>query len=40
MNLGDDANRLVDLLEDHLSRLDAAYAYLEAAQQRNAVLHG
>lgn len=31
--------RIVNLLEDHLSRLDAADAYLHAAQLRNAVLH-
>jgi len=32
-------NRIVDLLEDHLSRLDAADGYLNAAQRRDAVLH-
>lgn len=31
--------RIVDLLEDHLSRLDAADTYLHAAQRRNSVLH-
>lgn len=31
--------RIVNLLEDRLSRLDAADAYLHAAQLRNAVLH-
>jgi type I restriction enzyme S subunit len=35
----DEQRRIVDLLEDHLSRLDAADAYLHAAQRRNAVLH-
>ncbi len=32
--------RIVDLLEDHLSRLDAADAYLDGARRRDAVLHG
>lgn len=32
-------HRIVDLLEDHLSRLAAADAYLEAAQRRSSVLH-
>lgn len=32
-------HRIVDVLEDHVSRLDAAEAYLNAAQQRDAVLH-
>ena len=31
--------RIADLLEDHLSRLDAADAYLEAAQRRGNLLH-
>lgn len=31
--------RIVDLLEDHLSRLDAADAYLDAAQRRETFLH-
>lgn len=35
----DEQHRIVDLLEDHLSRLDAADAYLEAAQRRGKVLH-
>ena len=32
-------HRIVDLLEDHLSRVDAANAYLEAAQRRSNVLY-
>lgn len=32
-------HRIVDLLEDHLSRLDAADAYLETAQRRGNVLY-
>jgi len=35
----DEQRRIVDLLEDHLSRLDAADAYLNTAQRRDAVLH-
>jgi type I restriction enzyme S subunit len=35
----DEQHRIVDLLEDHLSRLDAADAYLEAAQRRANVLY-
>lgn len=35
----DHQHRIVDLLEDHLSRLDAADAYLDAAQLRSSVLH-
>jgi type I restriction enzyme S subunit len=31
--------RIVELLEDHLSRLEAADAYLQAAQRRGNVLH-
>lgn len=36
----DEQRRIVDLLEDHLSRLDAADTYLHAAQRRNSALHG
>ena len=35
----DEQRRIVDLLEDHLSRLDAADAYLRAAQRRGRVLY-
>jgi type I restriction enzyme S subunit len=35
----EDQRRIIDRLEDHLSRLDAAGAYLEAAQRRRDVLH-
>ena len=35
----DEQWRLVERLEDHLSRLDAADAYLDAAQRRAATLH-
>lgn len=35
----DAQRRIVDLLEDHLSRLDAADTYLEAAQRRGKVMH-
>jgi type I restriction enzyme, S subunit len=35
----DEQRRIVDILEDHLSRLDAADAYLVAAQRREAVLY-
>lgn len=35
----DEQRRIVDLLEDHLSRLDAADAYLEAARRRGNVLY-
>lgn len=35
----DEQHRIVDLLEDHLSRLDAADAYLYAARRRREVLH-
>lgn len=35
----DEQHRIVELLEDHLSRLDAADAYLEAAQRRGNVMH-
>jgi type I restriction enzyme S subunit len=35
----DEQHRIVDLLEGHLSRLDAADDYLHTAQRRNAVLH-
>lgn len=31
--------RIVDLLEDHLSRLDAANAYLDTARRREGLLH-
>lgn len=34
----DEQRRIVELLEDHLSRLDAADAYLDAAQRRGATL--
>jgi type I restriction enzyme S subunit len=34
----DEQRRIVDFLEDHLSRLDAADAYLEAAHRRSTVL--
>lgn len=34
----DDQRRVVDLLDDHLSRLDAAEAYLNAARRRAAML--
>ena len=35
----DEQRRIVELFEDHLSRLDAADTYLHAAQRRNSVLH-
>lgn len=35
----EEQRRIVDLLEDHLSRLDAADAYLDTARRREAVLH-
>ena len=35
----EEQRRIVDLLEDHLSRLDAADAYLHAARRREVVLH-
>ena len=35
----EEQRRIVDLLEDHLSRLDAADAYLDAARRRHVVLH-
>lgn len=36
----DEQRRIVGILEDHLSRLDAADIYLHAAQRRNSALHG
>lgn len=35
----EEQQRIVDLLEDHLSRIDAADAYLDAARRRDGVLH-
>lgn len=35
----DEQRRIIAILEDHLSRLDAAGAYLDAAARRTAVLH-
>lgn len=35
----DEQRRIVAILEDHLSRLDAADAYLDAARRRGLVLH-
>jgi len=36
----DEQRRIVDLLEDHLSRLDAAQSYLKSAESRESVLYG
>lgn len=35
----EEQRRIIDLLEDHISRLDAADAYLDTARRREAVLH-
>lgn len=35
----DEQRRIVDILEDHLSRLDAAQAYMDASQRRLKVAH-
>lgn len=36
----EEQRRIVDILEDHLSRLDAAQSYLKSAESRESVLYG